>query len=114
MLCSTYRHGASSAASVFHIAAPGVVAYSFDDTCSDGILVDVSQQCDEIGHVIDGLALETVLEQMTFMFITAIEMDGISDADAPDDGCETFLSFPDQKVHMVGHQAVGVDGASRW
>ena len=112
MLCSAYGHSACSVGSVFHVAAPCVVAYLFDDTGSDRVLMDVSQKCDEIGHVIDGLAFETVLKQMTFMLITAIEVYGVGDADTPDNSCESFLTFSDQKMHMVGHETVGVDGTS--
>ena len=47
---------------VFLPTAPFIVGYLLNNAGLQRILVDVTQKCNEIGNIVDGFALETVLE----------------------------------------------------
>lgn len=45
---------------------------SFYDAGLDGVLVDIAQEGGEIGHVVDGLALEALLEEVAVATVLAV------------------------------------------
>lgn len=73
--------------------------------------MDIPQQRDEIGHIVYRLALETVLEKMAGAIIFLIEILRIGDGDTPDGRHQPLVEFAEQQVHMIRHQAIGIDNA---
>ena len=73
----------------------------------------IADQCDEILHIIDRLTLETILEKMSYALVPLIIIDGVRYGYGLHDRAYVFLCFPDKQMHMVGHQAIGIDQAGR-
>lgn len=57
---------------VFLPAAPGVICCIGNHVTFDGVLMDVSQKCKEVFPVVDGLALETLLEEVTYAVVLMV------------------------------------------
>lgn len=70
--------------------------------------MDVSDECQEIGIGADGLAFESVLEEMSEMFIPVIIIDRVARGDLLDGLRYFFFFFLDEQVDMVGHETIGV------
>ena len=77
----------------------------------------IAQESEEIGHVVDRLTLESVLEEMSYALILLIEIIDI----ARSEGLYHFTYSPGfllyEQMAVVPHQAIGVDGAcgrSEW
>ena len=53
-------------------AAVGVVLDAGNDAGLDGVLMDVTEEGGEVVHVVDGLAAETLLEEMAAALVLAV------------------------------------------
>ena len=75
--------------------------------------MDIPQQSDEITHIVDRLALETVLKKMAGAFIFQIEILRIGNGNALDGWHQPLIEFAKQQVDMIRHEAIGIDNAMR-
>ena len=53
-------------------AAVGVVLDAGNDAGLDGVLMDVTEEGGEVVHVVDGLAAETLLEEVAVALVLAV------------------------------------------
>jgi hypothetical protein len=72
--------------------------------------VDIAHQSYKVLHRIDWLTPETVLEKMTVTLILLIEKIRISNTQSFYDRADVLFLFTDQKVYMIAHQAIGING----
>lgn len=107
-------HRALSGGEEFNPTAPRVVLCAFGNTACNRVLVDVADECQEVIHVVDRLAFESVLKEVAYALITFIEIGCIGDGNALDNASDGFCLVTYEQVYMVGHQTVGVDVASWW
>lgn len=114
MLCATDGHAAGLNTLILPITAPGIVFGLPDEISRDGVLMDVSDERDEVSHIVDGFALEAVLEQLALALVLLVVMDSIRDANALDDRRQSLGTLSDEEMNMVGHEAIGVEGATGW
>jgi len=71
--------------------------------------VYIAEKGEEIGIVVDRLALEPVLEEMSEVDVFLIVTLGVRDTNPFDDGRQGFGGLFDEQVDMVGHQTVCVE-----
>lgn len=63
-------------------AAVGVVLDAGNDAGLDGVLMDVTEEGGEVVHVVDGLAAETLLEEVAAALVLAVVIIDVSVCDA--------------------------------
>ena len=63
--------------------------------------MDITQEGNEIGHIVHWLAFETVLKEMSSACIFAIEVNGIHHRQMLDSLTDVFVMRLDKQVHMV-------------
>ena len=96
------------------VLAPGTKVVVLDvlyDASLDWVLVDVTQEHREVGHVVDWLALETLLEQVAIAPVLSIIVIDIATSNALNSLSHCLFALTDEQVEMVGHEAVGIIGA---
>ena len=95
------------------ILTPGaeiIVLHVFYDACLDWVLVYIAQEHCEVGHIVNWLALETFLEQMTITSVLSIIVIYITAGNALH--CVTYALFTltYEQMKMIVHEAVGIIG----
>ena len=68
----------------------------------------ISQQYGEVGHVVDGLALEALFEQVSVATVLPIIIVHVGTCYAFDGLSHSFFAFAYQEVEVVAHEAVCV------
>ena len=81
MLGGADRDSASLRLVILTPAAPRITTNRRDNACRHRVLVDIPHQRQEIRHIVDGLALETVLENLTRMLVFVVEILRIGNGD---------------------------------
>jgi hypothetical protein len=71
----------------------------------------ISQQYDEVLHVVDGFALEALFEQVSVATVLPIIIVHVGTCNAFDGLSHSFIAFANQEVEVVAHEAVGVIAA---
>lgn len=93
-------------------AAVGVVFDAGNDAGLDGVLMNVTEEGGEVVHVVDGLAAETLLEEVTAALVLAVVIIDVSVCDALYGLGNSPLPLTDKQMEMVAHEAVGIVGAT--
>lgn len=101
-----YRNRLSGSTSDFIPRVPGMLFCRLAYPGLYRILVDVSDQSEEIIGIIARFGTEPVLKKMSNAHVLHIEIDGIPCADAFHGKCQRFVHFLNQQVDMVRHQTV--------
>ena len=71
----------------------------------------ISQQYSEVGHVVDGFALEALLEQVSVAPVLSIIIVHVGTCYAFYGLSHSFIAIANQEVKVVAHEAVGVIAA---
>lgn len=93
-------------------AALGVVLDAGNDASFDGVLMDVTEEGGEVVHVVDGLAAETLLEEVAAALVLAVVIIDVSVCDALYGLGSSLLPLTDEQVEVVAHEAIGIVGAT--
>ena len=81
-----------------------------DNTGLQRVLVNVAQECNKIGDIIDRLTLEAVLEEMARARVFAVEVERIADSKGLDGITDFFFVNLQENMYVIGHETVGIDG----
>lgn len=63
--------------------------------------MDVAQECGEVGHVVYGLALEALFEEVTVAAVFTIVVIDVAAGYALDGVAHGFLALSDEQVEVV-------------
>lgn len=85
-------------------------SYMLDNTGLQRVLVNVAQECNKIGDIIDRLTLEAVLEEMARARVFAVEVERIADSKGLDGITDFFFVNLQENMYVIGHETVGIDG----
>lgn len=73
----------------------------FYDAGLDGVLVDIAQEGGEIGHVVDGLALEALLEEVAVATVLAVVVVDVAAGYALEGFSHGLFALSDEQVEVV-------------
>jgi len=105
----TDRHLAFFWMFVLDPTTPGISLDLTGKAASDGVLMDVTDQREEVIHVANGFTPESVLEEMAHAFIASVEIGRVGDSDALDDASDGLVLLFDEQMNVIGHQAVSIE-----
>jgi hypothetical protein len=97
---------------VFPPAAPSIFVHYLNQPGLNRILVYIPQKQHEVVFIVYRLAPESVLKHGPQMLIFFVIVPGIAHTDTLDRS-QRVIFLPDQKMDVIGHQAIGIDGTLR-
>ena len=80
----------------------------------DRVLVNITQERDEIACVTYWFAAKAVVKQRAKMTMTRVVVADLGHADAFHHGADALLRLGDEQMDVIIHQAIGVDVAIGW
>ena len=91
-------------------AAIGIGVEVGDGVEGQGGLVDIAQHIVEAGGVFYGFTVEAATVDGAIAVVLIVDIMGVVGGDARHGLADGVLSFLDEEVEVVGHEAIGVDG----
>ena len=103
VLRGTNGKGTSHVFLVFAPTSPRVFPNLGNDSRCNRILMNISQQGGEVGHIIHWLTLKTALKQMSEMVVTFVVILCIRVGNAADRPGDALTGIAYQQMYMIGH-----------
>lgn len=94
---------------IFVPAAIGIGVEVSDGVEGQGCLVDIAQHVMKAGGVFYGFAVEATTVDGAIAVVLVVDIMGVVGGDARHGLTDGVLTFLDEEVEVVGHEAIGVD-----